>query len=54
MDAWDRSLFAMNPSELLVEEAVRAMIRVIEESTVTERARRAVMLAVGALRRETF
>ena len=54
MDAWDRSQFAMDPSELLVEEAVRAMLRVLEESNVTEPARRAVMQAVHALRIESF
>ena len=35
MDAWDRSLFAMDPSELLAEEAVRAMMRVLEEAAIS-------------------
>jgi hypothetical protein len=50
MDAWDRSHFAMNPGELLVEEAVRAMQRVLEESRITEAARRAVRDAMLAIR----
>ena len=54
MDVWDRSLFAMDPSELLVEEAVRAMLRVLEETRVTEPARQAVIQAMRALRSERF
>ncbi len=54
MDAWDRSLFAMDPSELLAEEAVRAMMRVLEEAAISEPVRGAVREAVRALRSEKF
>jgi hypothetical protein len=52
MDAWDRSQFAMNPSELIVEEAVRAMLRVLEEAKVDNSARFALVRALDALRTE--
>jgi len=53
MDTWDRSQFAMNPSELIVEEAMRAMLRVLEEAQVDTSARLALLRALGALRTNT-
>ena len=52
MDAWDRSMFAMDPSELIVEEAVRVLDRVLTEANVNDVARFVVERAIRVLRKD--
>ena len=51
MDAWDRSVFAMDPSELIVEEAVRVLDRVLSEAQVSDQARFVVERTIRVLRK---
>lgn len=50
MEAWDRSPFALTPDELEVEEAIRAVERVIASEKITPSTRVSLRLALEALR----
>lgn len=50
MEAWDRSLFASTPDELEVEEAIRAIERVIASGSIQNSTRVSLRLALEALR----
>ena len=52
-DAWERSPFAMTVAELEVHEALTAVSRLLDGSNIGPVARRALSVAVEALRAET-
>jgi hypothetical protein len=53
LGAWERSLFAMTVEELEIHEALTAISRLLEGSHIGPAARRALSVAVEALRAET-
>jgi hypothetical protein len=50
MDTWDRSPFASTPDELEVEEAIRALERVVQSDGIGNSTRVSLRLALEALR----
>jgi hypothetical protein len=50
MESWDRSRFATSAADLEIEEAIRAVERVIESPTLKGSTRVSLCMALEALR----
>lgn len=52
MERWDRSAFATTPDELEIEEAIRAVERLIHNRSISNSTRVSLRLALDAMRED--
>lgn len=50
MERWDRSAFASTPDELEIEEAIRAVERLIHNRSISNSTRASLAMALDAMR----
>lgn len=50
MESWDRSAFATTPDELEIEEAIRAVERLVHNRSISNGTRASLQMALEALR----
>jgi hypothetical protein len=50
MERWDRSAFASSPDELEIEEAIRAVERLIHNRSISNATRASLAMALDAMR----